>query len=50
VRADRKSRPKVLLNTVVAGAAAFVLSLVFVFLREAFAKRKQQSAAHPLAA
>ena len=50
VRADRKSRPKVLLNTLVAGAAAFVLSLVVVFLREAMARRKQGASVTSLAA
>lgn len=50
VRADRKSRPKVLLNTLVAGAAAFFLGIVMAFLREFLAKRKQDSAAHSLAA
>lgn len=50
VRADRKSRPKVLLNTVVAGAAAFFFSLLIVFLREALAQRKQAASVTSLAA
>ena len=50
VRADRKSRPKVVLNTLAAGAAAFLFSLALAFVRETSEKRKQMLPSHSLAA
>jgi tyrosine-protein kinase Etk/Wzc len=50
VPADRKSRPKVLLNSLVAGVAAFLFGLIFAMGREALAKHRQQSLSPSLAA
>jgi tyrosine-protein kinase Etk/Wzc len=50
VPADRKSRPKVLLNSLVAGVAAFLFGLIFAMGREALSKHRQQSLSASLAA
>jgi tyrosine-protein kinase Etk/Wzc len=50
VPADRKSRPKVLLNSLVAGVAAFLFGLIIALGREALAKHRQQSLSASLAA
>jgi len=50
VPADRKSRPKVLLNSLVAGVAAFLFGLIIALGREGLAKHSQQSLSASLAA
>jgi uncharacterized protein involved in exopolysaccharide biosynthesis len=50
VPADRKSRPRVLLNSLVAGMAAFVFGTIFSFIRETIAKYRRERLPHSLAA
>jgi tyrosine-protein kinase Etk/Wzc len=50
VPADRKSRPKVLLNSLVAGLGAFLFGLMGAAVRETITKHRQQSLSRPLAA
>ena len=50
VPADRKSRPKVVLNALVAGIAAFLFGCIFVLLREAIANQRRDSSPQSLAA
>jgi len=50
VRADRKSRPKVLLNTLIAGIGALLLGVILAFVREALVKQKQEPSTQSLAA
>ena len=50
VPADRKSRPKVVLNALVAGIGAFLFGCIFVLLREAIANQRRDSLPQSLAA
>jgi uncharacterized protein involved in exopolysaccharide biosynthesis len=50
VPADRKSRPKVVLNSLVAGVVGFLVAFIFALGREAIAKHRLESLPHSLAA
>jgi tyrosine-protein kinase Etk/Wzc len=50
VPADRKSRPKVVLNALVAGIGAFMFGCILVLLREAVANQRRDSFAQSFAA
>ena len=50
VPADHKSRPKVVLNSLVAGIVACLLGLIVALVRDAAAKHRQGSLPHSLAA